>query len=337
MRKWVMLLATTVPFAMPADTGGMTGPVSGFFVDVRANAIRAIEGLPGAARLGATVRLPFAVARAAIASRQDYALAVAVRGAGLPILVRGLSAAAPEIVAIGGAVDASLLAVASSGSAVLYSKTAGQVQFIDGLPGAPSASEPIDAGVLGGGAVALAIDDAGASAVLAAADGQIYVASRGGATPLRAVARLRGASSLAMLPGGASVLAASAETGDVILIEGLAGAVSVRAVGGSAGGLGAARSVAALDALTAGVILADGRLAAVDLQGGSVEWIALAGAAESFESLDRTLFVLNRAGDGPLLLLYSAQGRSAWFVPPDRQPGVGRRTGAGNGGGDRPY
>jgi hypothetical protein len=336
MCKWVILLATAAPFAIPADTGGMTGPVSGFFLDARTNAIRAIEGLPGAARLGAPVRLPFAVARAAIASRRDYALAVAARSAGRPILVRGLSAAAPEIAAIDGAIDASLVAISASGSAALYSNTAGQVQFVDGLPGAPSASAPIDAGVFDGGAVALAIDDAGASAVLAAADGQIYVVSRGGATPLRVVARLRGASSLAMLPGGGSVLAASAETGDVILIAGLDGAASVRAIGGTAGGLGAARSVAALDALTAGVILADGRLAAVDLQGGSIEWIALAGAAEAFESLDPTLFVLNRAGDGPLLLLDSARGRSPWFVPADRQPGIGRRTGVGNGG-DPPY
>ena len=67
---WILpLAAASAAVAVAAETGVVAGPITGFVLDGRTNAIRAIEGLLGAARLGAAVRLPFAIAHAAIARR----------------------------------------------------------------------------------------------------------------------------------------------------------------------------------------------------------------------------------------------------------------------------
>ena len=327
MRTWTVWLMLGA--ALPASAAdGMRGPVSGFVVDGRS--IRAIEGLPGAARLGASLQLPFSVSAAAIAVRQDYALATRSDGVGGPVLVRGLRAETPDVLEIDNAIEASSVTIAPSGTvALLHSPTRRQLQFVTGLPAAPHALEPVDLSGIESIAV-VAVDSDGARAILGAADGQIYVAGQG--TAPRAVATLRGVSSLAVLPEKDAAVASSVETGDLILLEGLAGTPSIRTLGGIANGLGPARAVRALDSRTVGVIAADGKLAALDIESGSVEWIALAGIAENFVPLDRNLFVLNRAGDQPLLLLDSSRGHSAWFVPPDRRPVQPRRPGQGGSG-----
>jgi hypothetical protein len=339
MSKWIvsLALAAATP-ALANDGGGVGGPISGFVLDGRSNALRAIEGLPGAARLGAAVRLPFAVAIAAVAVRQDYALVIPASGQPRAMLARGLRSGAPETLPLDGAVEPSAIAIASSGTvAVLHSRAAHKLQFVVGLPAAPRALDPVDTSALDGEGVALAIDANGSDALLAAADGQIYRASRGAAALTR-IARLRGAASLSMLPDRDAAVALSAESGEIVLLDGLTGgALSIRTVAGPLQGIPHPRAVQTLDSRSIGVI-ADGRLAAVDLETGTVDWIDVAAAAESFEPMDRHLFVLNRAGTQPLLLLDAARGRSTWFVPPDRSPsippGAGRNLIRGE---DRPH
>ena len=323
MNKWIvsLTLAVAIP-ALANDTGDVRGPISGFVLDGRANALRAIEGLPGAARLGAQAPLPFAVAAAAVAFRRDYALVIPASGPPRAMLARGLRSGAPETLPLDGAIEPTAIAIASSGAiAALHSRAAHKLQFVVGLPDAPRALEPVDTSVLDGEGVALAIDADGSVALLAAADGQIYRAGPG-AAGLTWVASVRGAASLSMLPDRDAAVALSAESGEIVLLDGIArGALSIRTVAGPLQNIQNARAVHALDRLSIGVI-ADGRLAAVDLESGAVDWIDLAAAAEYFVPLDRHLFVLNRAGAQPLLLLDASQGRSAWFVPPDRSPSI---------------
>jgi hypothetical protein len=127
--------------------------------------------------------------------------------------------------------------------------------------------------------------------------------------------------SLSFLPGRDAALAVSAESGQIMLFDQVAGAMSMRSVATIPG----ARAVQALDGRAAGVVTLNGRLATADLDTGAVEWIPLAAEAESFDALDRSLFILNRAGDHPLLLLDCARERSAWFVPPEpTRPGPHR-------------
>jgi hypothetical protein len=339
MIKWIvsLALAAATP-ALSNDGGGVGGPISGFVLDGRANSLRAIEGLPGAARLGGPVRLPFAVAAAAVAFPRDYALVIPASGQPRVLLARGIRSASPETLPLDYAIEPSTIAIASSGAiAVLHARSAHKLQFIVGLPDAPRALEPLDTNALDGEGVALAIDADGSVALLAAADGQIYRAGLG-ATTLTPVARVRGAVSLSMVPNRDAVVVLSAESGEIVLLDGLtAGALSIRTVAGPLQNIPNPRVVQALDRRSIGVI-ADGRLAAIDLESGAVDWIDLAAAAENFEPLDRHLFVLNRAGAQPLLLLDAARGRSAWFVPPDRSPsippGAGRNLIRGE---DRPH
>jgi hypothetical protein len=255
------------------------------------------------------------VALGATFARLDYGLLVPASGE-RPLIARGLRSSMPDIVEIAGAVAPSAMSIAGSGeAAILYSAGARRLQFVVGLPGAPRALDPIDAAVLDMAPSAIAVDTAGATALLAGADGQIYRARRG-SPDLVAVARVRGASSLSILPGGNAALVAGPEMGEVLLIDGFDGAPAIRSIAGPL----AARAVQALDGRSAAVILNDGRLAIADLDAGSLEWLPLAADAEDFDSLDRSLFVLNRAGAAPLVLLDAAHGRSAWFVPPARPP-----------------
>jgi hypothetical protein len=330
MTKHIFLLGAAVS-ALWSNDGGVGGPVSGFVPDRGRSALRAIEGLPGAARLGARVRLPFAVSSAAISSRQDFALIVPAEGDARPALVRGLRAETPGVRAIEGVIEASSILLASSGTAaLLYSAQSHKLQFVTGLPDEPRALEPVEAAV-----AAFALDANGSTAVLAGEDGQIYSASAGG--PLRSVARLRGVSSISIVPGRDAAVAASGDTGEIVLIEGLAHVSSIRAIAG-ASEIPSPRAVQAFDARSVGVISGDGRLAAIDLDLGSIGWIALAGNAEQFYPLEPGLFALNRPGAHPLLLLDAAHGLSAWFVPPDRAPAIQRGPAKSNNGGeDRPY
>jgi hypothetical protein len=329
--RWIVFLGVAVSPAFGAD-GGIGGPVSGFIADARGQSIRAIEGLPGAARLGAAVRLPFGVVSAAVASRGDFALALPAQG-GPAALVRALRADAPETVFLDGTIAASTVLLARTGAAAaLYSATGRQLQFVTGLPAAPRVLDPVE----GVEAIAVALDDSGSTALIASPDGQIFAATAGAST-LRAIGRLSGVSALAMLPGRDAAVAASAETGDVILIEGLGGAGAIRTLAGASSGIAAPRSLAALDAQSVGVIVGDGRLAAIAIETGAVEWIDLPGAAQNFQALDSGLFALNRPGRGPLLLLDALHGRSTWFVPPDRIPAIQRGPAkSGIGGENRP-
>jgi hypothetical protein len=318
MRKLVVSIGIGACIAWSADNGALLGPITGFVVDGRTQNIRAIEGVPGAARLGASASLPFGVAFAAVAARQDYALVVPVNGDGHPLLARGLRGGAPATISIEGAIEPTGMAIAASGSAAtLCSISARKLQFLTGLPDAVQALPPIDFSDIVPAVSAVALDSDGSSALLAAEDGGIYFVASRDSSP-RLIARLPGVSSIGFLPDGQAAVAGSSRTGDVVLLESLRGAVNIRTVAGPANGIASVRAVQALGARSIGVIAGDGQLASIDLDTAALEWIPLAGEAQSFEPLDRNLYALNRAGAAPLLLLDAAGGRAAWFVPPDR-------------------
>jgi len=111
----------------------------------------------------------------------------------------------------------------------------------------------------------------------------------------------------------------------VLLLQGISGTLSIRTVGGAGKGITSARAVHAINGREIGVVDSVGGLAAIDVESGSVEWIALAGEAEKFERLDGDVVLLNDVGARPLLLLDTAHGRTPYFVPADRNPGTRRK------------
>jgi hypothetical protein len=311
----LLLLASGASLVWSADNAGIGGPVSGYIVDGRFRVLRPIDGIPGAARLGAPLDLPFSIAVAAVAAPQDYALVTAANSDGRPVLVRGLRSGAPRTLPIENAIAATGIALADSAAvAALYSDS--RLQFVTGLPDAPIASDPVDLAGLNGVA-SVAIEGAGRSVLLLSRDGSVFQASRGG--DLKSIARVPGAVSAGFLPNGDDAVVASVETSEVILLHGLSGSLTIRTVSGPANGLGAPRSVRAINADEIAVVDGQGRLGAISVETGSIEWIGLAGAAEGIDALDRGLLVLNHAGRGPLLLLDITQGHAPYFVPPDER------------------
>jgi len=314
MRKAIVLLAICGAAAVwGADASGIGGPVSGYVVDGRFRALRPINGIPGAARLGDPIDLPFAIGSAAVAASQDYAIVTRTNSDGAPVLLVGLRSGSPQILPVERAIVPSGILIAESGAAaVLYSDT--QLQFVTGLPAAPSAADAV--GLDGvNGVAAVALDAGGAAALVLSRDGNVYRAARG-ATPVW-VARVPGAVSASFLPGADDAVVASADSGDVVLLHGLSGSLTIRTVAGAANGLTSARSVRAINSGELAVVDGQGRLGVVTTETGSIEWVALAGAAERIDTLGRGLLILNQAGSRPLLLLDLNQGHAPYFVPPD--------------------
>jgi hypothetical protein len=316
MRTFITACGVAAATLACAQAAGIGGPVTGYVIDGRAKVLRPIEGIPGAARLGDPLALPFGVGMAAVATRQDFALVSDATGEGRPMLARGLRSGAPEVRAIDGALAAGEMILSGNGAvAAIYSNAGRKLQFITGLPEAPRALEPIDISDVEGGVMALAVDAAGNNALLAGGSGGIYRVA--GQTARRAtwIAAVNGAASIAFLPNGDEAVVGSRSTGEVLLLHGLAGSLSIRTVGGASNGIHSARAVRAISDREVAVVDEAGGLAAIDVEAGSTEWIALAGAAERFEALDNNLLVLNEVGARPLLLL---DGRSPYFVPADR-------------------
>ncbi len=316
--RFAALCAAGVLAGCPALADGIGGPVSGFVLDARVHALRPIDGLPGAAALGAPLALPFPVGMAAAVAPLDYAIVTDARGGGAPLLARGLAGGAPSITPLAGAIAPSRIAVASSGAAAaLYSASANALQFLSGLPAQPQAGNPIDISAIGPPA-ALAVDSTGSAAILAAQDGGIYRLSAGGAPQF--IVRIPGAAAAAVLPNGRDALIATA-SGTVAAIRDFAGAGTLSTFGGAAAGLDSAAAIAAFDGQTAAVIDSAGRLALIALNTGALTWVDLTAGADRFEPLGGGRYALNGPGPRPLLLLDPAQSRTAYFVPP--APGAG--------------
>ncbi len=293
---------------------GIGGPVSGYVLDHAGLSLRPINGLPGSAVLGGPLPLPFAVGVAAASVPLDYALLAGPRG-GDVWLATGLRSGQPAVAPLAGSIAASQIVLSGSGAvALLYSDRSHRLQFVSGLPAQPLAAAPIDVSQAGSLA-ALASDGPGSNALLLAADGSLYIVPAGASGP-RFIAAIPGASSLAILSDGSDAVVGSAATGDVLLVQNFAAAAAISTLAGASQGIASARDVAAVDAHHAAVIDGSGRLAVLDLDTATVAWVALVGPADRFNSLDTGLLLLNQPGPQALLLLTSAQGGTAFFIPP---------------------
>jgi hypothetical protein len=129
----IVVIACLAAFSLYGQLGKIAGPSLGFVFDPSAHTLRRIQGIPGAALVGAPVDFGFAVSAADVAPRLDSVFVLA--GDGRAHLFR-LTADAPLEVAVD-SLGAPLRVVFSpSGSAAaLYSP--GSVQVIKGLPDAP--------------------------------------------------------------------------------------------------------------------------------------------------------------------------------------------------------
>jgi hypothetical protein len=123
-------MVAAIAFASRAQE--ITPPVLGYLFDNEAQGLRAIMGVPGAARMGELVSAPFPISAAAVAPSQEYAVVVnAVNGAAA-VLIPASSRTIAINTALPG-VDRVILSPTGSAAALIH--TAGHsVSLVAGLP-----------------------------------------------------------------------------------------------------------------------------------------------------------------------------------------------------------
>jgi hypothetical protein len=158
------ILAASAAFA---QAGNLASPGVGFVFDPSAQAIRRVQGIPGAALVGDTVDLGFPLAAATVAPHQDSALVSDAAGTAHFFRLTG----APQEVGLGSLLPASRMVYSPSGTAAaLY--TTGRVQVLRGLSEAPAISATVALHGAPKSAPVIAISDDGAY-ILAAAGGSV--------------------------------------------------------------------------------------------------------------------------------------------------------------------
>jgi hypothetical protein len=287
--------------------GKLAVPSTGFVFDQSAHALRRIQGIPGAALVGAPVEFGFAVSAAYAAPRLDSAFVLA--GDGRAHLFR-LTADAPAELAVA-SLGAPLRVVFSpSGSAAgLYSP--GSVQVIKGLPDAPvvAATISLRANPRPRRPLpdTLAISDDGAY-LLYAAGGPIELIGVAGDS--RQVMAGAAGALAAFEPGSHD--AAIVHSGKLTLFQEIAGAATERSFPGIAAPSALAFSPGGQQLFVAS---ATGR-AVTTIQVATGDRSVLAcDCAPSVLIPMGSLFRLNELGAEPLWLLDTASGRGLVFVP----------------------
>lgn len=254
MRPIAYLLALGVAFtsADAADSGRESGhplktrlryttddrhigaPILGFSIGPAPNVLSEILGIPGAARWGQPLVLPHDVTKIRLGPSQGYALIERRPEGETSLLVLagidvdfGIEEGTGGIVPIAGTVGkADLVAFSPTGrTAALYSKAAGRMQVISGLPEAPHISRDvqIDAPL---DRLGMAISDDGRALVLADPPGNVYLVS--GEGHMIWLYDSQDVSDLTFMPGSHNLVICDRRSNRVVLLEGVTSGVSMR-------------------------------------------------------------------------------------------------------------
>ncbi len=127
----ILVSACLAACALHAQPAGLQSPVSGFVFDGSSKTLRQIQGIPGAALIGAGVDFGMPVTAAAVSPKMDSAIVLSADGTPHIFVLRAASAveATPA-----GLLAAQRIIFSPSGTAAaLYAR--GSVQVVRGLPG----------------------------------------------------------------------------------------------------------------------------------------------------------------------------------------------------------
>jgi len=303
----IFVIACLAACSLYGQLGKIAGPSAGFVFDPSAHALRRIQGIPGAALVGAPVDFGFAVSAAYVAPRLDSVFVLA--GAGRAHLFR-LTADAPAERAVDSLAAPLRVVFSPSGTAAaLYSP--GSVQVIKGLPDAPVVAATMS---LRGNPRprrplpdTLAISD-DAAYLLYAAGGPIELIGVAGDS--RQVIDGAAGSLAAFAPGSHD--AAVIHSGKLTLFQDIAGAAYERSFPGIAAPSALAFSP---DAQKLFVASATGRtVTTIQVATGGRSALACDCAPSALIPMG-SVFRLNELGAEPLWLLDTASERGLVFVP----------------------
>ena len=292
------------------QAGQLAAPSAGFVFDQSAHGLRRIQGIPGAALVGAPVEFGFAVSAAYVAPRLDSVFVLAGDGAAHFFRLTGDAPQERAVESLGAPLR--VVFSPSGSAAALYSPGSVQViQVIKGLPDAPVVAatltlrgNPRPHGPLPD---TLAVSDDGAYLLYAAGSPVELIGVAGDSRQV--IAGSAGALA-AFAPGGHD--AAIVHSGKVILYRDMAGAATERSFAGIAAPSAVAFSP---DGQKLHVASATGR-AVTTIQVATGDRSALAcDCAPSLLVPMGPVFRLTELGTEPLWLLDTASERGLVFVP----------------------
>jgi hypothetical protein len=320
-----LLAGSALPALVAEDFApGLRGPILGYVLDAQAQAIRPVNGIPGSSSLGRPLALPFPVAAAALSPRGDFALTVSASDDHTAYLLRNLGGA-PNVNYIGieGAIsgaDRIFLNADASAAAMLVSDTR-QLQVLRGLPDAPRAGPALDLSSIPGTIAALAIASAGSNVLIAASAGHgaLYLASAGEQIRPRLIGSFGSPSALTLLNNDQDVIVADVAVNELTLLRNFAGVPESFRLAGVRDGISGPAGLG-ISADGTRLYIANGGSRTLDI------WSFALQAIEASFPLDArptqlvpfqgsSTFVLNNAGEHPLLLLDTAADPAVYFVP----------------------
>ena len=305
-----LLLISLLPCAAQPN---ITAPALGYAYDAGLRAIRPVRGIPGAAVLGDPLPMGFAPARAAIAPRQDYALAVSV-DQGLH-LIRWDAATGSDIAIDGAMATADRFVFSPSGAAaILYDSASGRMQVLTGVSDSPAVRDIQAAGSTSATTFAIADD---ATVVVVAGDRAQAITPDLNSIPLP----LPGAvAALAFYRGSHDLLAVTV-SGDLYLAQNVNANFSISQI--YTGDSQTSNPVAVQfsgDESAAFIASGGGVLSTIDLTTGSIGTISCQCAPTRLEPFGQGIFRLTDIFDGPILLFDGTPRQNrVWFVPADAQ------------------
>jgi hypothetical protein len=313
----LIALANLVTIAQSASLGG---PILGFVGDEKDASIRPVLGILGASVLGDRLELPSGIARATIAPKQDYALAVQKED-GQAVIVN-LDIGSPTIVPLPSALpNATLVQTSPMGTAAaLYAADSKRVQIFSGLPGAPSVAFEFDASILPGDIVGIAVSD----------DAQLGIVSIG-KSENNGLWAVNTSGAWLLTASGRSVMTFLPQRHDAVVVEDALQEVSVlHDIDGSPSRLPLFMFTEEQRSFSGVAISGDGRTALVtqhgsenitilDLATGSPAVLACGCKPRGlFPLKDASAFRLNGLSGGPISVLdVSSQDARIVLIPPD--------------------
>jgi len=318
VRTLTAVLSAGVALAGSGSAPTLSGPNLGLVFDRGAASLRQIAGIPGAAITGAPLPLGLAISAAAISPAQNAALVVRARVASVELV--GAAGGNWVVTALEGVPPAPASMVFSpGGSAAALYYAAGRVQILTGLPATPKAATEIDVSSLPTPVSALAVDDSGSFALLAAGPAgavSLYrVAAKSAASLLGS---FQSVSSVRLFGAGQQALVADGLAGMVYRITDVAGAGVVQVAAGAGGGIegliGAETDVAGQRGFAAA---STGTVYLFDFNGGQVTTLDCGCVPTGlFRLAGAATFRLTEPGIGPMQVLDANGAPRIVAVPP---------------------
>lgn len=169
MRFARLLLLLSSMSALGSAQMELNTPRSGFVLDTRAASLRPILGFPGAAVLGNSLSLPWALQKAVIRGGPGIALAItnaSEQEAAKLVLIRRMNESSPQSITLPQAAPQRMALNETGNAAVLYYSETAEFRFVSKLDADPSESGLMQSAAVPGKVLALAVSANGKCALV---------------------------------------------------------------------------------------------------------------------------------------------------------------------------